>query len=74
MRPLVKEVRTAVVQTEFGRAVIIPDNFILEGGEIVLRQERDGLITIFPGSEYGREVMSREFDLFRDWNESSGFG
>ena len=65
MQPLPKEVKTRLVHTEHGRAVVLPDDFILEGSEVVLRQERSGLITMFPGSELGREVMWREFDLFR---------
>jgi hypothetical protein len=66
MQPLPKELRTALVETEYGRAVVIPDDFVIEGGEIILRQERDGLITISPGSPYGREAMWRAFDPFKD--------
>jgi hypothetical protein len=57
-----------VVQTDLGRAVILPKEFVLEGRYIILRQERDGLITIFPGTDYGREVMWREFNPLRDDN------
>jgi hypothetical protein len=71
MQPLPKEVRTELVQTESGRAVIIPRDFVLEGRHIILRQERDGLITISPGTEYGREVMWREFDPFRNDSDES---
>jgi hypothetical protein len=69
MQPLPKEVRRELMETEFGRAVITPDDFILEGTRIILRQERDGLITISPGTEYGREVMWREFDLFKNYGD-----
>ena len=68
MQPLPKEVRTELVQTDLGRAVILPKEFVLEGRSIILSQERDGLITIFPGTDYGREVMWREFNPLRDDN------
>jgi hypothetical protein len=66
MRPLPKEVRTDLVQTERGRAVVLPDDFVMEGRRIILRQERDGLITIWPGTEQGREAIRREFGLFKE--------
>lgn len=66
MRPQSKEVRTQIVQLACGRAVIFPDDFFLEGEEIILRQDRDGLITIFPGTEHGRLAMWRVFSLFGD--------
>ena len=66
MQPLPKEVRIDLVQTPYGRVVTIPSDFVLEGSMVILRQERDGLITVSPGTDHGREVASREFDLFRD--------
>ena len=63
MQPVPKEMRAELVRTELGRAVIIPEDFILEGREIILRQERDGLIT---GTAEGLEVMRRRFDPFGD--------
>jgi hypothetical protein len=66
MEPLPKEIMVDLIQTPSGRSVTIPRDFILEGPTVIMRQERDGLITIFPGTDHGREVVWREFDLFSD--------
>ncbi len=35
------------------RAVRIPDEFILAGEEIIIRQEKDGITTIYPATVEG---------------------
>jgi hypothetical protein len=48
------------------RIVAIPDKFFLEGDEIVIRQEKDGAITIYPAEPAAREAMWERFNPFSD--------
>jgi virulence-associated protein VagC len=56
-----------IIRSDGKRTVIIPDNFFLEGEEIIIRQEKDGAITIYPAEADAREAMSERFDPFSDW-------
>lgn len=61
------ERRDAIVKTEGGvPTVTIPDDFVLVGERIGIRQEKDGTISIFPASPEGREAL-RRFHPFGDW-------
>lgn len=57
------------------RTVAIPEDFVLEGEAIIIRQEKDGVITIHPADETGRRAFCI-FDLFdeggRSWMANSG--
>ena len=56
-----------IIRSDGKRTVIIPDNFFLEGEEIVIRQEKDGAITIYPAEPAAREAMFERFNPFSDW-------
>ena len=48
------------------RLVAIPRDFVLVGDEIIIRQEKDGVITIHPATEEGRQALD-SFNPFHDW-------
>ena len=48
------------------RIVILPDELILEGEDIRIRQDKWGEITIYPTSPEGRAALS-QFGPFADW-------
>jgi virulence-associated protein VagC len=52
-----KEHKGKVFRVGDGRAVRIPDEFVLAGEEIIIRQEKDGIITIYPATEEGRRAL-----------------
>lgn len=58
--------RTGTVEILDGhRFVRIPDEFVLAGMEIVVRQEKDGVITIHPATDEGRKALDN-FTPFGD--------
>ena len=61
-----KDCRQPILKEGGKRMIVIPADFLLEGKEVVVRQEKDGLITIYPGDETGRKAMDAEFGLFSD--------
>lgn len=56
-----------IIRSNGKRTVIIPDSFFLEGEEIVIRQEKDGAITIYPAEPAAREAMFERFNPISDW-------
>ncbi|MBP1847005.1 antitoxin VapB [Rhizobium petrolearium] len=48
MFPMPKERRAKIFKNGRSRAVRIPSDFDLSGDEVVIRQEKDGVITIHP--------------------------
>jgi virulence-associated protein VagC len=50
------------------RLVVIPRDFVLVGDKIIIRQEKDGAITIHPATEEGRRALD-SFSPFGDWTE-----
>jgi hypothetical protein len=58
-----KEYRQQIFKEDGKRIVVIPADFLLEGDEVVIRQEKDGVITIHPGDEIGREAHDGSFGL-----------
>lgn len=48
MFPVPKERHARIFMNGRSRAVRIPSDFDLEGDEVIIRQEKDGLITINP--------------------------
>jgi virulence-associated protein VagC len=53
----VKEYRQRLVMNGTARVISLPDDFVLGGAEIVVRQEKDGVITIHPGDKLGRQIL-----------------
>jgi antitoxin VapB len=53
IHPLPKERRAKIFKNGRSRAVRIPKDFNLEGDEVIIRQERDGVITIHPEAKKG---------------------
>lgn len=47
------EVETKLVIKDGQRFVQIPESFVLVGEEIFVRQEKDGVITVYPRSKDG---------------------
>jgi hypothetical protein len=47
------EVETKLVIKDGQRFVQIPESFVLVGEEIFVRQEKDGVITVYPRSKEG---------------------
>ena len=64
-----KEYKQKIHKDGGRRIIIIPDDFFLEGEEIIIRQEKDGMITVHPGDAIGREAMDAKFGLFSDWED-----
>ena len=50
------------------RVVRIPKDFVLVGDAIKIRQEKDGVITIYPATEEGQRALE-PFSPFGDWAE-----
>lgn len=50
------------------RIVVIPTDFVLVGDKITIRQEKDGVITIYPATEEGRRALDH-FNPFGDWKD-----
>ncbi len=61
------ELKGKIERIDGRRIVTIPDKFFLEGEEIVIRQEKDGAITIYPAEDAAREAMWERFNPFSDW-------
>ena len=51
------EVEAKVTVKDGQRFVQIPETFVLVGDDILIRQEKDGVITIHPASLEGREAL-----------------
>jgi hypothetical protein len=71
MGPQSKECKISIIREGKRRLVAIPDDFFLEGTEIILRQERDGIITVHPAEEAAREAMWNRFNPFSEWGEET---
>ncbi|RST84830.1 AbrB/MazE/SpoVT family DNA-binding domain-containing protein [Aquibium carbonis] len=56
----------AVLRNGDDRLVAIPKDFVLVGDEIIIRQEKDGVITIHPATKEGRQALDC-FNPFDDW-------
>ena len=69
MSPTTREHRSRIIREDNRRLVAIPDDFFLEGEEIVLIQDRDGVISINPGEEAAREAMWERFNPFIVWKD-----
>ncbi|WP_156383217.1 hypothetical protein [Rhizobium sp. Root483D2] len=69
MSPTTREHRSRIIREDNRRLVAIPDDFFLEGEEIVLIQDRDGVILIHPGEEAAREAMWERFNPFIVWKD-----
>ena len=59
------EIEAKVTVKDGQRFVQIPESFVLVGEDILIRQEKDGVITIHPASLEGREALLH-FNPF--WN------
>ncbi|WP_438751848.1 hypothetical protein [Pararhizobium sp. O133] len=69
MGPQSKERKSNIIREGKRRLVALPDDFFLEGNEIIIRQEKDGIITIHPAEEAARKAMWSRFNPFADWSE-----
>jgi virulence-associated protein VagC len=56
-----RECRQTLTRNGTTRVILIPDDFVLGGTEIVLRQEKDGVITIHPGDQAGWQILDEVY-------------
>lgn len=67
--PWKTEVRDGeVLRNGDDRLIVIPKDFVLVGDRIIIRQEKDGVITIHPATEEGRQALNC-FNPFWDWKD-----
>ena len=66
MFPPPKEHRLPMRRQGERRIIEIPDDFVLEDDVVILRQEKDGVITLHPGTAKGRDVLNRHFLAWDD--------
>ncbi|MCL6651566.1 hypothetical protein A6R70_04590 [Agrobacterium rubi] len=71
MGPIAKEYEIKIIRKGGSRLVEIPDDFFLSGEKIIVRQERDGVITIYPAEKAAREAMSDRFNPFVEWENGT---
>jgi antitoxin VapB len=62
IHPLPKERKARIFRNGRSRAVRIPQDFDLEGDEVIIRQETDGVITIHPGKKKGLLALLATMD------------
>jgi virulence-associated protein VagC len=56
--PWMTEMRQSeVLEKDDDRLVVIPKDFVLVGDKTIIRQEKDGVITIHPATEEGRRAL-----------------
>ena len=67
MGPVSKESRGKIIRQGNRRLVVIPDEFFLEGEEIIIMQDRDGAISIHPAEDAARQGMWVRFNPFTVW-------
>lgn len=67
--PWKTEVRDGeVLRNGDDRLIVIPKDFVLVGDRIIIRQEKDGVITIQPATEEGRQALNC-LNPFWDWKD-----
>jgi hypothetical protein len=71
MGPIPKEYRRKIIKDGDRRLIAVPDDFFLEGEEIIIRQERDGAISVHPAEEAAREAMWERFNPFSEWENET---
>jgi hypothetical protein len=69
MSAITREHRSRIIKEGNRRLVAIPDDFFLEGEEIVIVQDRDGVISVHPAEEAAREAMWARFNPFIVWKD-----
>ena len=57
-----------VIRQDGARFVRIPDDYVLEGEEITIRQDKGGEICIYPTTQEGIKALEK-FHPFGDWTE-----
>lgn len=67
MGPVTKEHTSKIIRDGNRRLVEIPEEFFLEGEEILIVQDRDGVISVHPAEHAAREEMWARFNLFVEW-------
>ncbi|WP_377296653.1 hypothetical protein [Rhizobium sp. SGZ-381] len=71
MGPQTRECESNITREGNRRLIALPDDFFLEGQRIIIRQERDGTITIHPAEAAAIEAMSIKFNPFPDWDDDT---
>lgn len=66
-----REVSAKLARIDGRRFVEIPEELFLEGVDIMIRQERDGVITIHPAENAAREAMWARFNPFVEWENGT---
>jgi hypothetical protein len=69
MGPVSKHFKTQLIRREGRRFVELPNDVFLEGSEISLMQDSDGMIIIHPAEEAPREAMEVRFSLSTIWED-----
>ena len=67
MGPVTRRLTGRIIREGNRRLVEIPDEFFLEGEEILIIQDRDGVISVHPAEKAAREEMWARFNLFVEW-------
>jgi len=71
MGPVSKERTGRIIREGNRRLIEIPEEYFLEGEEILIIQDRDGVISVHPAEEAAREEMWARFNLFVDWPDGT---
>ena len=71
MGPVSRECKSRLIKDGDRRLVEIPKEFFLEGDEVILIQDRDGVISIQPGEAEAREAVWARFNPFIEWGNGT---
>ena len=71
MGPVTKEYKGKIIRDGNRRLIEIPDEIFLEGKEILIIQDRDGVISVHPAEQAAREEMWARFNLFVEWPDGT---
>lgn len=67
MGPVSRQLKGLVTRKDSRRFVEIPEEFFLEGREVIILQDRDGTISIYPAEETAQNAMWARFNPFVEW-------
>lgn len=71
MCPVSLNMKSKIIRKDGVRMIVIPEEFFLVGEEVDLLQDRDGVISIFPGENWAREELWARFNPFVEWKDGT---
>ena len=71
MGPVTKEYKGKIIRDGNRRLIENPDEIFLEGKEILIIQDRDGVISVHPAEQAAREEMWARFNPFVEWPDGT---